>query len=84
MAFEKSQTAAKIARTVLGLSEYHSPFMLPAAAGSMTSFFPLLISKIELNTTRLYDIVIAQKSGEHSGQLILMVSQKVLESSCRT
>jgi len=46
MAFEESQTAAQIARTILGLPGYHSPLMRPAAAGSITSFFTLVISNM--------------------------------------
>ena len=40
MAFKKSQTAARIPRTVLGLPGYHSPLRLPATGRQPYILFP--------------------------------------------
>ncbi len=46
IAFEKTGTAAFIAKTVLGLIGTPSPIMLLAVIGIMTSFFTLVISNV--------------------------------------
>ena len=46
MAFEKTGTAAFIAKFVLGLLGHPSPIVLLAAVGVMTSFFTLVVSNV--------------------------------------
>ena len=46
MAFEKTGTAAYIAKAVLGLIGQPSPIVLLAAVGIMTSFFTLVVSNV--------------------------------------
>ena len=46
MAFEKTGTAAFIAKTILGLLGQPSPIVLLAAVGVMTSFFTLVVSNV--------------------------------------
>jgi di/tricarboxylate transporter len=46
MAFEKTGTAAFIAKFVLGMLGHPSPIVLLAAVGVMTSFFTLVISNV--------------------------------------